>query len=237
VESENMHIGQSDEACSLGSPVRAVIFDCDGVLVESEVLGLRSLQMALKDAGLEMPMDSLIRFSGRSHQETLTELERESGVTLLGRNLDEHLQLHYMNLVRSSRLHPCSGIPEFIAALKQKNIPFTLASSGPRRKVLLSLRSAGLESEFPDFISGDDVSRAKPAPDPYLAAAAILHVKPPDCLAIEDAPSGIRSARAAGMQVIAVTNTYKREMLAEADLIVDDIKQLAVSTTGQITLI
>jgi HAD superfamily hydrolase (TIGR01509 family) len=162
---------------------------------------------------------------------------QESGVTLLGRNLDERLQLHYMNLVRSSGLRPCPGIPEFILALKQKSIPFTLASSGPRRKVLLSLRSAGLESEFPDFISGDDISRAKPAPDPYLAAAAISKTAPAECLAIEDAPSGIRSARAAGMQVIAVTNTYKREMLAEADLIVDDIQQLAVSTTGRITLI
>jgi HAD superfamily hydrolase (TIGR01509 family) len=228
---------QRDETCSLRSPVRAVIFDCDGVLVDSEVLGLRALQMALQDAGLEMPMESLTRFSGRSHNETLAELEQEFGVSLLDRNLDERLQLHYMGLVRSSGLRSCPGIPEFIAALKQKCIPFTLASSGPRQKVLLSLRSVGLEPEFPDFISGDDVSRAKPAPDPYLAAAAILNIKASDCLAIEDSPNGIRSARAAGMQVIAVTNTYKREMLAEADFIVDDIQKLAISKTGRIEVI
>jgi len=232
-----MAIEQRDETCSLRSPVRAVIFDCDGVLVESEVLGLRALQMALRDAGLELPMESLTRFSGRSHHETLAELEQESGVSLLGSNLDERLQLHYMGLVRSSGLRPCPGIPEFIAALKQKNIPFTLASSGPRQKVLLSLRSVGLEPEFPDFISGDDVSRAKPAPDPFLAAAAILHINPSGCLAIEDSPNGIRSARAAGMQVVAVTNTYEREMLAEADLIVDDIQKLVVSKTGRIEVI
>ena len=232
-----MAIEHRVERSSLRSPIRAVIFDCDGVLVESEMLGLRSLQMALRDAGLEMPMESLTRFSGRSHHETLIELEQECGVSLLGRNLDDRLQLHYMDLIRLNGLRSCPGIPEFIATLKQKCIPFTLASSGPRRKVLLSLRSAGLEPEFLDFISADDVSRAKPAPDPYLAAAAILQIKPSDCVAIEDAPNGIRSARAAGMQVIAVTNTYKREILTEADLIVDDIQKLAVSTTGRIELI
>src|SRR5438045_3245428 len=142
-----------------------------------------------------------------------------------------------MGLIRSSGLRPCPGIPEFIAALKQKCIPFTLASSGSRRKVLLSLHSSGLEPNFSDFISGDDVSRAKPAPDPYLAAAAMLNINPSDCLVIEDSPNGILSARAAGMQVIAVTNTYKREMLAEADLIIDDIQKLAASRTGLIEVI
>jgi len=232
-----MAIEKRDETRSLLSQVRAVVFDCDGVLVESEMLGLRSLHMALRDAGLEMPMESLTRFSGRSHHETLIELEQESGVSLLGRNLDERMQLHYMGLIRSNGLRPCPGIPEFIAALKQKYIPFTLASSGPRRKVLLSLRSSGLEPDFPDFISGDDVSRAKPAPDPYLAAAAILDINPSDCLAIEDSPNGIRSARAAGMRVIAVTNTYKREMLAEADVVIDRIHELAVSNTGWMKVI
>ena len=232
-----MAIDQRGDLGSLRSPVRAVIFDCDGVLVESEMLGLRSLQLALQDAGLEMPMESLTRFSGRSHHETLVELERQSGVSLLGRDLDERLQVHYTDLIRTVGLRTCPGVTEFISALKQKRIPFTLASSGPRRKVLLSLRSTGLEPEFPEFISGDDVIRAKPAPDPYLAAAALLRTEASDCLAIEDAPNGIRSARAAGMQVIAVTNTYKSEMLTEADLIIDNIRKLDLSSSGLIVSI
>jgi beta-phosphoglucomutase-like phosphatase (HAD superfamily) len=218
-----------DEIRSLRSPVRAVIFDCDGVLVESEMLGLRSLQAALLDAGLELPVESLTRFSGRSHHETLTELERECGIPLVGRDLDERMHLHYIWLVGSIGLRQCQGIPEFIAELKVGHIPFTLASSGPRRKVLFSLRSAGLEREFPEFISGDDVARAKPAPDPYLAAAALLHVKASECLAIEDAPNGIRSAHTAGMQVVAVDNTYEEGVLAEADLVVKDVRQIPTS--------
>ena len=207
----------------------AVIFDCDGVLVESEMLGLQSLQMALDDTGLALPLTSLTRFSGRSHHETLRELEQESGIPLLGRDLDERMHDHYVGLVRSRGLNLCPGISEFIGELKRKSIPFTLASSGPRRKVAFSLRSVRLDSEFPRFICGDDVSRAKPAPDPYLAAAALLQINAGHCLAIEDAPNGIRSARAAGMMVVAVKNTFQEDVLAEADLIVDDVRQIPLS--------
>ena len=209
------------------APFRAVIFDCDGVLVESENLGLRSLQLALQDAGVDRPLGMLTRFSGRSHHETLAELETECGLPLRDNGAAGRMDEHYMNLVKSEGLHPCSGVPQLLCWLTANHIPFSLASSGPRRKVLFSLESAGLSESFPHFICGDDVTKAKPAPDPYLAAAALVGVNPADCLAIEDAPNGIRSALAAGMQVVAVTTTFKADVLTDADLVVDSLSDLA----------
>lgn len=214
------------------APFRAVIFDCDGVLVDSEVLGLRSLQQALREAGVERSLDSLTRFSGRSHGETLAVLERESGIPLLTNGVAERMDECYIELVREGGLRPCVGITELLAWLSESRIPFTLASSGPRRKVLFSLESAGLASVFPQFVCGDDAARAKPAPDLYLAAAALINIDPNSCLAIEDAPNGVRAALSAGMQVVAVTTTFDAIALADAHLVVHSLSDLPRYFTG-----
>jgi HAD superfamily hydrolase (TIGR01509 family) len=168
----------------------------------------------------------LTRFSGRSHHETLAELEAESGVPLLAKGAAQRMDECYMDLVRSEALRPCPGVSDLLTWLSSNLIPFTLASSGPRRKVLFSLQSAGLAAAFPRFICGDDAARAKPAPDLYLAAAALIGAEPEDCLAIEDAPNGVRAALAARMQVVAVTTTFNAALLAEAHLVVDSLSNL-----------
>lgn len=204
-------------------PFSAVIFDCDGVLVDSEELGLRALQHALREAGVERSLDYLTRFSGRSHGKTLAELEGESGAALLASGTVERMDEHYANLVGAEGLHPCAGIPQLLSWLSANQIPFTLASSGPRGKVLLSLQSAGLAWAFPHFICADDAARAKPAPDLYLAAAALVGTDPTECIAVEDAPNGVRSARAAGMQVVGVTTNFAASALAGANLVLDSL--------------
>lgn len=208
------------------APFRAVIFDCDGVLVNSEWLGLRAMQQALKDSGVELPLAALSRFSGRSYGESLAELEAESGVALLSSGVAERTDACYSTLVETEGLSRCPGVSELLGWLSLHDIPFTLASSGPRRKVLISLKWTGLLSAFPCFICADDVSRAKPAADPYLAAAALIGIDPVDCLAVEDSPNGIRSASEAGMQVVAVTTSFASSALTEADLVVESLLQL-----------
>ncbi|HUO34292.1 MAG TPA: HAD family phosphatase [Candidatus Acidoferrum sp.] len=211
------------------SPFRAVIFDCDGVLVDSEALGLRTLQLALREAGVERSPESLFQFTGRSHGETLAQLESESGMPLLSGNVAERMDEFYMRLVETDGLNTLPGVRELLSWLVDYRIPFTLASSGPRRKVLFSLRNAGLAAKFPRFVCGDDVSRAKPAPDVYLAAAELIGFSPADCLAIEDAPNGIRAASAAGMQVVGLTSTFASDRLSDANLVVDSLAILLSS--------
>jgi HAD superfamily hydrolase (TIGR01509 family) len=137
-----------------------------------------------------------------------------------------------MELVEAEGLHPCPGVQQLLSQLSACRIPFTLASSGPRRKVLFSLQRTGLAPAFPHFTCGDDVERAKPEPDVYLAAAALVGVAPTECLAIEDAPNGVRAARAAGMQVVAVTTNFAASALAEANLVVNSLLFLPHYFTG-----
>lgn len=210
-------------------PFQAVIFDCDGVLVDSERLGLRSLQQALRENGVDRSLDSLVHYSGRSHRETLDELERESGVRLSASGVARRMDECYMEIVEAEGLRACAGVREQLLQLAACKIPFTLASSGPRRKVLFSLQRAGLAAAFPKFVCAEDVARAKPAPDLYLAAASLVGVPPGDCLAIEDAPNGIRAARAAGMQVLAVSTTFPERELKDADLV---LESLSLSLSG-----
>lgn len=213
-------------------PFSALIFDCDGVLVDSEMLGLRSLRQALHDAGVERSLDSLTRFSGRSYGETLATLEAESGVSLIARGVAERMDDYYIDIVGAEGLRLCVGVPQLLSWLSASRIPCTLASSGPRRKVLFSLQKAGVAPAFPQFICGDDVARAKPAPDIYIAAAALVGVDPTECLAVEDAPNGVRSAHAAGMQVVAVTTNFTASALAEADLVVNSLLLLLQRLAG-----
>ena len=208
------------------SPFPAVIFDCDGVLIDSERLGLRSLQLALKEAGVERSLDSLTCFSGRSHSETLAELEMECGRPLQASGVADRMDEWYMKLATAEGLRPCRGVRHLLSWLSIRRIPFTLASSGPRRKVLFSLRNAGLELCFSRFICGEDAARSKPAPDIYLAAAGLIGIDAAKCVAVEDAPNGIKSARAAGMRVVAVTSTFAAGALAEADIIVESLLHL-----------
>lgn len=208
------------------APFKAIIFDCDGVLVDSEILGLRSLRQAIQEAGVECSLESLTRFSGRSHAETLAILERESGVALDSSGIATRMDECYRCFVETEGLETCAGIRELLSALSELRMPFTLASSGPRAKVCFSLASARLTSLFPSYICGDDVARAKPAPDIYLAAATLIGMEPTDCLAVEDSPNGLRAALSAGMQVAAITTTFASKDLADATIVIDSHSEL-----------
>lgn len=211
---------------------RAVIFDCDGVLVDSETIGLRSLQQALHEAGIERSLPFLRRFSGRSHGETLAELEADSGVPLVDTGVAERMDDCYREIVHVDGLRSCQGVPEFLGWLSDRRIPFTLASSGPRRKVLFSLQKSGIASHFTQFVCSDDVVRAKPAPDLYVTAATLLGVGTSLCLAVEDSPNGIEAAHRAGMKVVALTTTFAVDALKHADLIIDSISELTLRFAG-----
>jgi beta-phosphoglucomutase-like phosphatase (HAD superfamily) len=167
------------------------------------------LNSLMHEAGVERSIASLKYFSGRSHTETLAELEAEVGVPLLTHQVERRMDECYTRLVQAEGLRPCHGVPLLLLQLTACQIPSTLASSGRRKRVQFSVHHAGLAPAFPHFVCADDVSCAKPAPDLYLAAAAIIGVPPRECLAVEDAPNRVR----AGMQVVAVTTSFPASAL------------------------
>jgi HAD superfamily hydrolase (TIGR01509 family) len=176
-----------------------IIFDCDGVLVDSEVISCRAHAETLTRHGYPITADQVLeRFLGRSMRHATLEVEAE-----LGRSLPEdfHTQV-YSEIFRSFAvsLEATPHIDEALAAIAR---PVCVASSGPPEKIGASLNRVGLYDRFaPHIFSAVQVRNGKPAPDLFLFAAAQMQTAPARCLVIEDSVAGIAAALAAGMPVL-----------------------------------
>jgi HAD superfamily hydrolase (TIGR01509 family) len=176
-----------------------LIFDCDGVLVDSEVIAHQTLLDALAPLGLTMPLeDSFELFSGRSLKDTLAISEQRLGRPLPGDFLEQSRTLLFERFRQS--LKPVAGVIDAITAL-----PYTrcVASSSSFDRLHLALEVTGLAPLFGAHVfSATQVRRGKPAPDLFLFAAEQMSVKPAHCIVIEDSALGVAAAYAAGMRVI-----------------------------------
>jgi HAD superfamily hydrolase (TIGR01509 family) len=180
--------------------VDAIVFDCDGVLVDSEVLSIRVQKRVLSDLGWEVEeADVAEMFMGCSKEFLLQRIE-----TQLGRTLEPHWDAPYAAWFQKAfdeELREISGIAN---AIDDIALPKAVASNSSHKHVRSSLKKVGLLGRFEGLIcSADDVARGKPAPDVYLLAANRLGVQPERCLAVEDSEFGAEAARSAGMQVLA----------------------------------
>jgi HAD superfamily hydrolase (TIGR01509 family) len=179
-----------------------VIFDCDGVLVDSEIIAHQLLAQMMTDFGHPMTRaESVRKFAGRSLADILPLIE-----AILGRRISDDLGRHYGNLLleRLRRdLKPIAGVKEAIAALRCR---YCVASSSSLERIRLSLEVTQLAPLFGSRIfSATQVARGKPAPDLYLFVATTMAVPPEDCIVIEDSAPGTSAGRAAGMRVIGFT--------------------------------
>jgi HAD superfamily hydrolase (TIGR01509 family) len=176
-----------------------IIFDCDGVLVDSEVISCRAHADTLTRHGYPITSEQVLeRFLGRSMRQTTIEIEAE-----LGRRLpDDFTSQTYAEIFRSfaTSLEATPHIVETLAQIKQ---PICVASSGPPEKISASLNRTGLYDRFaPHIFSAVQVRHGKPAPDLFLFAAGQMQTAPEKCLVIEDSIAGIAGAIAAGMPVL-----------------------------------
>ena len=173
-----------------------VIFDCDGVLVDSEVISCRVHAELLTAHGYPISASEVrARFLGRSAREATREVEAALGHALPA-DFDARLKSHLLDAFAAS-LQPMPGIA---AALGQIALPVCVASSGTPEKIAASLTRTALLARFaPHVFSAAQVTRGKPAPDLFLLAAAEMGTEPVRCLVIEDSVPGVTAARAAGM--------------------------------------
>ena len=175
-----------------------VIFDCDGVLVDSEALACQVDADLLTELGIPYTRDEIIRqFVGVSLKDMITRIERDRGCTLpadFGETLNRTLYARF-----ESELQPIPGVREAILALPHRRC---VASSSLPERIAFSLRLTGLDDLFEHIFSASEVARGKPAPDLFLHAAARMEMPPAQCLVIEDSTAGVQAARAAGMNVI-----------------------------------
>ncbi|MBB4566621.1 HAD family hydrolase [Rhizobium leucaenae] len=179
-----------------------VIFDCDGVLVDSEPLSVSVLIQAMHDVGVDMSEEDIYsRFLGKSLATLVDTLETEFDVFIDQAFLDRIRNDLYDRF--RQELKPINGVAETLDALTTRRC---VASSSQIERIRLSLGVTGLLPRLePNIFSASMVKRGKPAPDLFLYAAKQMQVAPQDCIVIEDSPAGITAARAAGMTVFAFT--------------------------------
>jgi HAD superfamily hydrolase (TIGR01509 family) len=181
-----------------GPAYKLVIFDCDGVLVDSEPLALRVDAMLFAELGWPLSEAEIARrFVGRTSEYMLGELAAHIGRPVPA-EVEERFNARYREVL-AAELQPVEGI---VDALDQITTPSCVASSGSHAKMRFTLGLTGLYERFEGRIfSASEVAHGKPAPDLFLHAAARLGIEPADCAVVEDSQYGVEAARAAGMTV------------------------------------
>lgn len=175
-----------------------LIFDCDGVLIDSEVISARQLIEELKGYGVEMDMAFVSRhFLGRSYPVVLKEVRDRWGV-----QLPDRFETDYRARLLAAFERDLSVMPGVAETIRDLAIPYCLATSSSPERMRKSLEITGLSGCFAGrAFTASEVARGKPAPDLFLHAAARMGVDPPACIVLEDSLNGIRAGLAAGMRV------------------------------------
>ena len=179
---------------------RAVIFDCDGVLVDSELVSNTVLAGLLTDAGLPTTLELCLReYRGRSLTSVMALAAQRHGA-----RLPDDIPERYYAAVEARFAVEGQPIAGIVAALDEIALPMCVASSGPHRKMAVTLRAAGLWERFEGRIfSATEVAHGKPAPDLFLHAAREMGFDPASTAVVEDSVPGVQAARAAGMRALA----------------------------------
>ncbi|MEP7078037.1 MAG: beta-phosphoglucomutase family hydrolase [Chthoniobacterales bacterium] len=205
------------------------IFDWDGVIIDSAALHERSWHALADEIGKSITPGSFLRGFGRRNEQIIPEIHGWSQDISEIARLSERKEELYRSFLRSAGLAPLSGVREFLTALKAAAVPCAVASSTHRLNIDAILELLHLETAFEVIVTAEDVTRGKPDPEVFLAAASRLHLPPSSCVVFEDAHAGIAAARAAAMTVVAVTTTHPEGELAGADCVVDRLDRFTVN--------
>jgi beta-phosphoglucomutase family hydrolase len=206
---------------------RAVIWDMDGVIVDTADLHRQSWQYAFKRQGIGFS-DS--EFQGIFGQRNDSIIHNKMGpdvppeiISVIAKDKEEFFRETAKNNLKSF-----PGVVNLLKKLEDQEIKSAIASSAPQENIHLILSGLDIEDYFQAIVFGQEVSESKPSPKIFLKAAEKLGVKPRNCIVVEDAIAGVMAAKRAGMHCIAVTNSHPAENLAEADLIVDSLEKVGL---------
>lgn len=178
---------------------QAVIFDMDGLMLDSERVVRQAMQETAAELAVVFPDALFARLIGRNSASVIELLTRELGPTFPLAEFRQRSLRRFEQLQDSPGIPKKAGLDELLAWLHARALPKAVATSTARREAHQRLHTAGLLTQFAAVVCGDEVRHGKPAPDIYLAAAAKLAVNPAHCIALEDSEPGIEAAHAAGM--------------------------------------
>ncbi|MCL2405977.1 MAG: HAD family phosphatase [Defluviitaleaceae bacterium] len=184
----------------------AIAFDMDGVLIDSQPLHYEIDIAVLRDCGYQATLETVTPYTGQSNPDRWPKYKQALG---LPQTVDEliNLQTQYQaQIFESANLPPIDGIPALLQLLNAQNITCAVASSSSHDLISQVLEKCQIRQYFTHLVSGEDVKHGKPAPDIYLKAARAFGMPPESCIAIEDSPIGIQSAKNAGFTCIGYKN-------------------------------
>lgn len=203
--------------------IEAVIFDMDGVLVDSEPYICEAAIRMFAEKGLTVYPEDFIPFVGAGENRYIGGVAEKYNFQL-DIERDKARTYEIYGEIVAGRLEPLAGVHDFIAKIRDGGLKTALASSADRVKIDINLREIGIAPEtFDAVVSGLDVAKKKPDPEIFLVAAAKMCVDPPKCLVVEDAVNGVAAAKAAGMRCLGLTTSFAPEDLAAADWIAPDL--------------
>jgi beta-phosphoglucomutase len=200
---------------------QAVLFDMDGVIVDSEPLHAKVYQQVLKRRGYEITDEQYkAHILGKTDEAGLRHYCEAMGITddpslILAEKAEAYLAFV------ADKLVPHQEVVELIYDLVRRDIALGLVTGSLRAEAELTLRTLGIGDHFAAIVVAEDITRSKLHPEGYLKGARALGVNPEACVVVEDAPSGIRAAKAANMRCVAVTSGHNADELREATLVVD----------------
>jgi beta-phosphoglucomutase len=206
----------------------AVIFDMDGVIVDSNHAHKEAINKFCKEHNVELTEERFNQFvNGRQNRDWIPalfggQLSNEQ-IIELAREKEELFRKIYLKTIQ-----PLPGLEEFLIKLEKENIPKAIATSAPVENVNFTLEKTGLKKYFTTILDDRNVTIGKPDPQIYINTVEALNYKPSNCVVFEDSLSGIKAARGAGCKVVGVSTTHSAEELKETDLTIKDFRGLSI---------
>ena len=205
---------------------KAVIWDMDGVIVDSAPYHRRAWQQAFLKRGVSFTEEDFKRNFGQRNDTIIKNtLGRDTPQSEVDAIITEK-ESSFRDMVKEN-IKPLPGAIDLIRQLTEQGFKIAIASSAPIENINLLTTSLGIKDYFHAIVYGREVAEGKPSPQGFLLAAQKLGVEPRNCVVIEDAVAGVMAAKRGGMRCIAVTNTHPEEKLSEADLVVDTLEEVS----------
>ena len=206
--------------------IKAVIFDMDGVIVNSEPAHVEAEKQVLLKYGVKITAEELRDYTGTTAEFEFNDLIRKYKLNTTAETLFNEKEKILFKLLEE-KTEPTKGVIDLIKNLKRQGLKLGIATSGHRKLAHYYLNKLGLESFFDTVVCAEDITRSKPDPEIFLRAAQRLGMKPFECIVIEDARLGVEAARKAGMKSIGYSNPNSgNQDLSRADWVVSDFAKL-----------
>lgn len=215
--------------------LEAIIFDMDGVLVDSEYTYFQSKSQILSEAGHEVEDSYHFQFMGTTSDYMWEKMKQEFSLPLSVAEYIQQMTALRQAMIKRDGIRVIPHVQEFVKGLSQAGLKLAVASSSSLAEIKVNLAEIGLSEYFSEVVSTEEVEHSKPAPDVYLAAAERIGIMPENCLGIEDTKNGTGAVRNAGMVCVGFANpAFPKQDLAFADRVVSSFFELDADSLTKI---